>query len=118
MKAGIVVMIAGALTFAGCAAGAKDYSSAADLAKAASCSGYQKDSEPEMFVQEQGNCQIDGKDVVVYVFADNTARDNWVKVAKAAGASGYIGEGSKWVLTSDDKTAADKGSKQAGGNLK
>jgi hypothetical protein len=116
-------LITGALMVAaltGCAGGsaAKDYGSATDLAKAASCTGYQKDSEAQMFAQESGTCQIDGKDVYVATFADGAARDNWMKTAKAAGASGFFGEGAKWVLQSDDKGAVEKGSKAAGGELK
>lgn len=114
------LMIAVTLTLVGCSGGAsaKSYRSGADLAKAAGCSGYTKDDEPPMYTQESGKCTIDGKDVYLAIYADNTARDNALKLGKAAGASGYFGEGDKWDLQSDDKAAAEKGTKAAGGELK
>lgn len=112
-----VAVIAGALVLAGCSSGGgNDYSSAADLAKAAGCSGYEK-QEPEMYVQEEGSCIIDGQDVYVRTFADDAAQGNWTKVAKQMGASGFIGEGSKWNLTGDDRAAVEKGTKAAGGDV-
>lgn len=112
------LMIAGALSLAGCGGGGgQDYGSAAEVAKAAGCGGYEK-SETQMFTQETGSCQIDGKDVYVMTFADEAARDNWMKTAKSAGASGFFGEGAKWVLQSDDKAVVEKGAKAAGGEVK
>jgi predicted small secreted protein len=100
----------------GSGGGGKDYSSAADLAKAAGCTGYQK-QDPALYEQEEGACQINGTDIYVVTFADTAARDNWMKVAKAAGASGFMSEGDKWVLYGDDKASVEKGAKAAGGQL-
>ena len=116
---GLRVMLVGAaiIGLAACSSGGKDYGSGAELAKAAGCSGYVKDSEPPMFTQESGKCTIDGKDVYVAMYADKAARDNALKLAKAAGASGYFGHGDKWDLQSDDKAAVEKGVKAAGGSM-
>lgn len=130
MKGIVVVMVGAAiLGTSACSSGGADrssasvgsaadrsYASGADLAKAAGCSGYAK-QDAQMYTQESGSCQIDGQDVYIATFADQTARDNYMKVAKAAGASGYFGEGAKWVLQSDDKAALEKGTKAAGGEL-
>jgi hypothetical protein len=114
-----MVLVAGALTLAGCGGGAggHDYNSGADLAKAAGCSGYVKDDSAPMFTQESGKCQIDGKDVYVAIYASKEQRDNAMKLATAAGASGYFAQGDKWDLQSDDKAALEKGAKAAGGSL-
>jgi predicted small secreted protein len=116
-----MVLVAGALTLAGCGGGAsgsgQDYKTGADLAKAAGCSGYVKDDSAPMFTQESGKCQIDGKDVYVAMYASKEQRDNAMKLATAAGASGYFAQGDRWDLQSDDKAALEKGAKAAGGSL-
>src|SRR5438046_28202 len=79
MRGWAMVLVAGALTLAGCGGsggGHSDYADGAALAKAAGCIGYVKDSEAPMFTQESGTCQIDGKDVYLAIYADNKSRDS------------------------------------------
>lgn len=113
---GAAIMLVGVAMLGACASSSNDYATGADLAKAAGCTGYAK-GEAQMFTQETGQCQINGTDIYVATFKDGDARDNWMKTAKAAGASGYFGEGATWVLQGDDKAAVEKGTKQAGGQM-
>ena len=39
-----------------------------------------------------------GHDLYLYTFADDSARDNWLKVGKAAGALGSFQQGTSWVI--------------------
>lgn len=59
-----------------------------DLGRAA-CHGFTLDSDTEMFVAGQGSCP-DG--TYVYVFTNNTARDQWAQVADSMGARVWLGE--------------------------
>ena len=44
------------------------------------------------------SCTLSGHDVYVFTFVDDIARDNWLKTAKAAGATGSFQQGPRWII--------------------
>jgi hypothetical protein len=118
MKTGWGVMvIAGALTLAGCGGGGSPKPMrAADVARSAGCYGYKAETT-QMFTQETGSCQINGTDIYVMTFRTTSARDQWMKVGDSMGGMGFFGEGDLWVLQGDDHDAVAKGTKAAGGKM-
>jgi len=52
----------------------------------------------EVGTKEGAKCTKDGHDLYLYTFADDSARDNWLKVGKAAGALGSFQQGTSWVI--------------------
>lgn len=87
---------------------------AADLATKIGCTGYTQSSE-EMYVKEGGDCTLNGQTVYVNTYADDTARDQYLEVAKSTG--GTYAQGPKWVIHGDDATTIEQAAKTAGGQL-
>ena len=59
------------------------------------------DSKPgnvQVGTKEAATCTKGGHDLYLYTFADDTARDNWLKIAKAAGALGSFEQGTSWIV--------------------
>jgi hypothetical protein len=52
----------------------------------------------EIGTKDAATCTVNGHDLYLYTFADDAARDNWLKVGKAAGALGSFQEGTSWVI--------------------
>ena len=52
----------------------------------------------EVGTKEGAKCTKGGHDLYLYTFADDSARDNWMKVAKNAGALGSFEQGTSWVI--------------------
>jgi hypothetical protein len=52
----------------------------------------------EVGTKEGVTCNVGGHDLYVYTFADDSARDNWLKIGKAAGALGTFQSGESWVI--------------------
>jgi len=52
----------------------------------------------EVGTKEAAKCTKDGHDLYLYTFADDSARDNWLKLAKNAGALGSFEQGTSWVV--------------------
>ena len=47
--------------------------------------------------KEAATCTKDGHTLYLYTFADDAARDGWMKIAKGAGALGSFAQGTSWV---------------------
>jgi hypothetical protein len=52
----------------------------------------------EIGTKDAATCTKGGHDLYLYTFADDTARDNWLKIAKAAGALGSFEQGTSWII--------------------
>ena len=54
----------------------------------------------EIGTKDAATCTVNGHDLYLYLytFADDSARDNWLKIGKAAGALGSFQEGTSWVI--------------------
>jgi len=55
--------------------------------------------------------------VYLYTFADDSARDNWLKIARGAGAIGTFGVGPAWVIQGLQDAPARKAITAAGGTV-
>ena len=93
------------LTLAGCSSSTSPGSTTANapapltiaqVAAKAGCATTTPSSE--VGTKDGAMCTVNGHDLYLYTFADNTARDNWLKVGKAAGALGSFHEGTSWVI--------------------
>jgi len=89
----IAVILAAAL--AGCSSPAP--LTLAQVATKAGCTDTPTPST-EVGTKEAAKCTKDGHDLYLYTFADDSARDNWLKIGKAAGALGSFQEGTSWVI--------------------
>lgn len=87
---------------------------ATGLASKIGCSGYSNSSN-EMYVKEGGDCTLNGQTISIDTFNDNTARDNYVKVAKSFG--GVYGQGDRWVVHGDDAGVVGDAVKALGGSM-
>jgi hypothetical protein len=87
---------------------------ATELASKVGCSGY-SNSSTEMYVKEGGDCTLNGQTISIDTFNDNTARDNYVKVARSFG--GVYGQGDGWVIHGDDSGVVGDAVKAAGGAM-
>lgn len=56
-----------------------------------------KAGDVQVGTKEAAICTVGGHDVYLYTFGDDTARDNWLKIAKSAGALGTFQQGTSWV---------------------
>jgi hypothetical protein len=70
------------------------------LAQVATKAGCEGAATPGAQVGTTGaaKCTKGGHDLYLYTFADDSARDNWLKVAKNAGALGSFQQGTSWVI--------------------
>lgn len=107
-----------ALLLPGCSSSASSsFNSASAIATKIGCTGWTADSPPQMYVKEGGQCTIGSATVYVNLFADDAARNNWLKAAKAMGAAGSFAQGERWVIQSDDAATVAAASKAAGGSV-
>jgi hypothetical protein len=96
MSTKLTALVAGAvLALAGCGGGEKPLTMEEVVAKAG-CSDA-KPTAGQVGTKEAAICTKGGHDIYLYTFADDTARDNWLKIAKAAGALGSFAQGTSWV---------------------
>jgi len=56
-----------------------------------------KAGDVQVGTKEAATCTKAGHTLYLYTFADDSARDGWMKVAKAAGALGSFEQGTSWV---------------------
>lgn len=91
----IVIAVILAAALAGCSSPAP-----LTLAQVATKAGCADTPTPGTGVgtKEAAKCTKDGHDLYLYTFADDSARDNWLKVAKNAGALGSFQQGTSWVI--------------------
>lgn len=68
-----------------------------EVAAKAGCSDL-KEGNVQIYTKEAAICTKGGHDLYLYTFADDAARDNWLKVGKAAGAPGSFQQGTSWVI--------------------
>jgi len=92
--------IAAVLALAACSStpAAPAIASASDLASKAGCSSSYVAGSSQPGIKDGGKCTVDGETVYLYTFADDSARDNWLKIARGAGAIGTFGVGPAWVI--------------------
>ncbi len=76
------------------------YADAGALAAAIGCKGFSDDGSEQLFTKDAGSCILDGADIYVQVFVDNTDRDKWLQAAKQA-AGGRYGVGNQWTIQTD-----------------
>jgi hypothetical protein len=88
---------------------------AQSIADKTGCTGYSTDTSFELYVQEGGECTVGDQTISVVVFADNTARDNYVMIAKSFG--GQYGQGDRWVIHGDDRATVSTAVSAAGGKM-
>lgn len=89
----VAVILAAAL--AGCSSPAP--LTLAQVATKAGCEGTPTPGS-EVGTKEAAKCTVGGHDVYLYTFADDSARDNWLKIGKSAGAIGSFQQGTSWVI--------------------
>lgn len=75
------------------------YLTMTQVAREAGCTDSYTPSS-EVGTKDGGTCTVNGHEVYFYTFADDSARDNWLKAAKAASALGSFQQGSSWVIQS------------------
>jgi hypothetical protein len=56
-----------------------------------------KAGDLQVGTKEAATCTKAGHTLYLYTFADDSARDGWMKVAKGAGALGSFEQGTSWV---------------------
>lgn len=98
---------------------ASGYGTPSDLATKVGCAGYTS-VEVQVYVQQAGKCTMGGQTLYLYVFASADDRTKYAKVATdviKAGAPGYFGGGSTWIINGLDKDATTKAVTAAGGAM-
>ena len=113
--------IAAVLALAACssaAPAAPAIASASDLTSKAGCSSSYVAGSTQPGIKDGGKCTVDGVDVYLYTFADDAARDNWLKIASGAGAIGTFGIGPSWVIQGMQDAPARKAIAAAGGTVR
>ena len=102
------------LVLAGCGGDpASEERDAGQLAANLGCTGFADDSE-EIFVEQGGQCELDGSQIGVYSFADADARDGWIEAAALFG-SGPLVVGDVWVVS--DAPDPDSVAQKLGGSV-
>jgi len=98
-KEHIVKRIAVALIVAAALAGCSSPAplTLAQVATKAGCADTPTPSK-EVGTKDAAKCTKGGHDLYLYTFADDSARDNWLKLAKNAGALGSFEQGTSWVV--------------------
>jgi hypothetical protein len=93
-----------ALVLAGCGGGnGAERLTPEAVAEQIGCTGFASSETEEMFVSEQGKCDLDGDEVIINMFSNNDARDNWVEAALQFGGSFAVGD--RFVAYSDGNPA-------------
>ena len=87
-----------AASLAGCSSSAAP--APLTLAQVAAKAGCEGATTPgtQTGTKEAAKCTKGGHDLYLYTFADDSARDNWMKLAKNAGALGSFEQGTSWVI--------------------
>lgn len=103
MRAMVLACLAAAALFAGCAGGAGEYESVADVAAALedegiACPSVESSPAAEL-VAEQGTCG--GHDI--YVFDDESARDRWLEVGAGLGD---VVVGPNWAIVPGERAGS------------
>lgn len=108
-----------ALALAACSSdgsGAAGYTKASDLAAKIGCTGLSPHSGV-MYEKDGANCSIGSAGPVeVVIFADSSARDSWVQVAKGVAGAANLVQGDLWVVDCPDMATADAVVKATGGH--
>jgi hypothetical protein len=77
------------------------------------CEGLEADSD-ELFVSEGGSCETsEGETLSVYVFNDETNRDQYLEIARTVGGGPYV-IGSNWLVETPDQAMADEIAEELG----
>jgi len=105
-KLSAALVIAAVLAVAGCSSTSTPTSNVTtfpptiptlrDVVIQAGCTEYTPATE--VGTKDGGTCKVGGHDLYIYTFGDDSARDNWLKAAKAAGALGSFQQGTSWVI--------------------
>ena len=85
--------VALALVLAACSSGTNQASSSSDPRADAGCPSAQEESTEELYVLHLYKCGEHS----LYVFKDNSARDNWRRIAEQVGGV-VLKEGDAWLL--------------------
>ena len=97
MKLTVLAAVA-VLALAGCGGGGAPLTMA-EVAAQVGCSDM-KAGDVQIYTKEAATCTKGGQDVYLYTFADDGARDNWMKTARAAGGPGTFQQGTSWIAQS------------------
>jgi hypothetical protein len=87
-----------------------------DLAARLGCTGFAPDAETEVFVREQGSCQVDGATVTLYTFASGQSRNGWVNAASDFGGIYVLGD--RWAVAVGTQQLADLVHARLGGDIR
>lgn len=77
------------------------------VATSIGCTNVTSDSTHEIYVKSVSTCQLGGKQVRLYSFANETDRDNWMKVATSFTGSGTTFPQGLVVVSAPDTATAD-----------
>lgn len=109
------------LTAAGCG-GSEDNSEPAaaaltptTMAEKIGCTFQPEAGQTELFVKEQGECDLAGQSLRLYTFSDAGTRDSWLKAAKAFGGNYAAGE--RWVVAGDSASPVAAAADKLGGKV-
>lgn len=91
-----VLLAAGSLSACGGATSPPKAMTLRQVADHAGCA--QMTPTTEVGTKEAATCTVGGHDLYLYTFADDSARDAWLKVGKAAGALGSFEQGESFVI--------------------
>jgi hypothetical protein len=125
---GVIISALAAVALGACTAGGEPGSlpgtdsppfsapmTAAALAAKIGCTGLSPHSGV-MFEKDGANCSIgSATDVEVVIFADSSARDSWLQIAKAAAGVANAVEGDTWVVSCPDMNTCAAVAKATGG---
>lgn len=106
------IALAAVATLTACSSGSA-YASASNIASKIGCTS--PTPSQQLNSQSGVSCTLDGKKVDIYVFANNTARDNWLVVPPVPGI--YYGKGEKWAIRCVDRSVTEKAVAAAGGTM-
>jgi hypothetical protein len=117
--------VAAVLALAGCGGGAsaKSFESVEDLAAALGCEDAQVEEEPQMMTDSGFGCEVDGRQVSVYWFADDEQVQSWEDTGQmftGAMDTGWLRlMGDRWTVTPDDgsRTALEGVQNLIGGDI-
>jgi hypothetical protein len=87
-----------------------------DLASRLGCTGFAPAARTEVFVREQGTCQVGGASVTIYTFATGQSRNGWLNTASSFGGIYVVGAG--WVVAAGTQQVADLVHGRLGGDIR